>query len=834
MTSRPENRKPNWVMALTLSLAILQVIICGDFATGEFFSAPTFLVLHNVMETAAISISLMIFALGWNAHAEKISGNLVWLGCAFFMIGWLDFSHAESYPGMPDFLSPNDAEKHLYFWLTARLFGSLALLGLALVPWSLRMSQTTKRALFMSLLVLVALVHWVVIGHQDALPHLFSEHAGLSSLKRDAEFIFMAINVATLLVLMTPSARAAKFNRHYMMAAAAIMTMSGVFFTLYSSMTSFLAFAGHVYKVIAYFLIYRAVVVDSIEFPFRELEDSRGNLELAFEASAAGMLVVDSRGHIVLTNKRAQAMFGYDQEELNGQSIAILIPAPLKSRHEDHVKNFFSNPVERQIRSGRELLARRRDGQSFRVEVGLTPMSRDQKPFVIASVVDISAQVESSRRIDELVNFDPLTGLPNRNLLKLSVESAIGRAGGQDVQFCVLFMDVDHFKNINDSLGHRTGDDLLIEVGKRLRAAVRAVDTVSRMGGDEFLVVLPSCRPAEAAQVAEKLIAVSSQPYRIGSHTLSATLSIGIATFPGDGDSFDALYQHADAAMYRVKRDGRNGYSFYTEELQAKNARILDLDSAMHVALQEGQFYLEYQPQLTLDGAKVIGLEALLRWKHPTLGPVSPVEFIPIAEASGLIIPLGAWVIQSAIRQMREWIDQGMTPRIVAVNLSAVQFKDPALLDVISEALKASKLPPGYLELELTESVTMGDPEGALAIMDAINSRGIRMSIDDFGTGYSSLSYLKKFKIYKLKIDKSFVQDIADDADDRAIVSAIIQMAHGVGFVTIAEGVETRSQLEFLRSNGCDEIQGYLFSKPVGAGEVPAALRRLESQAHPA
>lgn len=829
MTQDKAESKPGKVIVLTVSLAILQVIICGYFSQSLFFSASTYLVLHTAMETAAISIALMIFALGWNAHAEKISGNLVWLGCAFFLIGWLDFSHTESYPGMPDFFSHNDSEKHLYFWLIARFLGSAALLGLALIPWSFRIRQTTKHALFAGLIVVSFLVHWVIIEHQQWLPHLFNEQLGLTSLKRETEFVFMMVNAATIVVLWLKKDESREFNHQYVMGAAAIMIMSGLFFTLYTSMTSFLAFAGHVYKVMSYFLIYRAVIADSIEFPFKQLEGARNNLELAVEASATGMIMVDSRGKIVLTNRRAQDMFGYDRAELVGQSVQTLIPAALKSRHADHIASFFARPSERQMGAGRELLARRRDGQDFRVEIGLTPMSRDQDIYVIASIVDISGQVESDRRIEELVNFDPLTGLPNRNFLKMSVANAIDAAKGQGVQFCVLFIDVDQFKNVNDSLGHRTGDELLIEVGKRLRATVRQADTVSRTGGDEFLVVLPSCKPAEAAQFAENLLAVSAQPYEIGPHKLSATLSIGVATYPGDGEDFDALYQHADAAMYRVKRNGRNGYSFFTEELQAQNARILALDSAMHEALRAGQFYLEYQPQLTSDGRKVIGFEALLRWKHPVLGQISPVEFIPVAETSGLIIPLGNWVIQTAIMQMREWIDQGMAPRIVAVNLSAVQFKDPALLDVVSRALQAANLPPEFLELELTESVTMGDPQSALATMDALNARGIRMSIDDFGTGYSSLSYLKKFKIYKLKIDKSFVRDIAVDADDRAIVSAIIQMAHGVGFLTIAEGVESASQLEFLKANGCDEIQGYLFSKPVPAGEVLSALARLES-----
>lgn len=830
MNEAQSKNEANRIYLLILGLAFALVLICGNFAGVQIFSASTYLVLHLGMETIAIAVALMIFALGWNAHAEKISGNLVWLGCVFFMVGWLDLSHTASYVGMPDFFTHNDSEKHLYFWLAARFLGTFSLLGLAFIPSSVRMARTARNTLFATLVLLVLALHWLIIVHQDWLPHLFSADSGLTGLKKKAEYFFMVVNVATISIILLRKDHTPRFNNHYIVGSAAVMIMSGLFFTLYTSLTGALVLAGHIYKVIAYILIYRAVVVDSIVFPFRELEGARSNLELAVEASATGMIMVDSQGSIVLTNRRAQTMFGYDRDAFKLQSIEDLIPVALRPRHAKHQASFFANPAERQMGAGRELSARRSDGRSFSVEIGLTPMSRENERFVIASVVDISSEVENSRRIEELVNYDPLTGLPNRNYVKISVENAIEMAAGQDVQFCILFMDVDQFKNVNDNLGHRTGDDLLIEVGKRLRAVVGPKKTVSRMGGDEFLVVLPSCKPSEAVQFAEKLLTASSLPYEIGAHTLSATLSVGIATFPDDGRTFDALYQHADAAMYRVKRDGRNGYSFFTEELHARNARILALDTAMHEGLREGQFYLEYQPQVSADGRKVVGLEALLRWKHPRLGQVSPVEFIPVAESSGLIIPLGTWVIQTATRQMRSWIDAGMAPRIVAVNLSAVQFKDPALLDVVSRALEESDLPPEYLELELTESVTMGDPESALATMDALSSRGIRLSIDDFGTGYSSLSYLKRFKIYKLKIDRSFVRDIAVDADDRAIVSAIIQMSHGVGFVTIAEGVETTAQLDFLRTNGCDEIQGYLFSKPISATDVLGVVRRIEVQ----
>ena len=343
---------------------------------------------------------------------------------------------------------------------------------------------------------------------------------------------------------------------------------------------------------------------------------------------------------------------------------------------------------------------------------------------------------------------------------------------------------------------------------------------MARVGGDEFVIVLAETDAAEAATVAAKLLSAVSERYLIGNHSLATTPSIGIAIYPEDGADFGMLYQHADTAMYRTKQDGRNGYQFFTAAMQSHTERMLTLESCLQQALEFGQFYLDYQPQLSIDGQRVLGVEALLRWHHPELGLISPSEFVPLAESNGQIIPIGTWVMRTAVQQLRDWLDAGLPPMVMAVNLSAVQFRHPNLPALVTEILNEAQVPPEYLEVELTEGVTMGNPKAAIGIMDDLHSRGVRMSIDDFGTGYSSLSYLKKFKVYKLKIDQSFVRDIATDADDRAIVAAIIQMAHSVGFIAIAEGVETPAQLEFLRQEACDEVQGYLFSRPL----APTAL----------
>ena len=437
-------------------------------------------------------------------------------------------------------------------------------------------------------------------------------------------------------------------------------------------------------------------------------------------------------------------------------------------------------------------------------------------------------QQAAEAHIQQLAHFDSLTGLPNRVLLHERSSQAIQMARRNNEPLALLFLDLDHFKNVNDSLGHRVGDELLKVLAQRLTLNVREQDTVSRLGGDEFILLLPGTDATGAARVAAKVMVQAMQPFHIDQNELTVTPSIGIAMFPADGADFDTLSKRADIAMYRAKHDGRNNFRFFTAEMQAKSLRTLQLETALRRALERDQLCLHYQPQMCLDDGRVIGAEALLRWQHPELGRVSPAEFIPIAEASGLILPIGEWVIREAVQQLKRWQGGGMAPITMAVNLSSVQFRHADLPALVTRILSDAGLDPALLELELTEGVAMVDPQGAIAVMDDLFERGVRMSIDDFGTGYSSLNYLKKFRVYKLKIDQSFVRDITDDPEDKAIVSAIISMAASLGLRTIAEGVETQGQLDFLRDRGCREVQGYFFSPALPADEFQAFVRASE------
>jgi diguanylate cyclase (GGDEF)-like protein/PAS domain S-box-containing protein len=542
-----------------------------------------------------------------------------------------------------------------------------------------------------------------------------------------------------------------------------------------------------------------------------------------FEQSGEGILITDAQGTIIMVNQAFTAITGYSEAEALGQTPGMLA----SGRHDQAFYRAMWEAISTQGRWQGEVWNRRKDGGLYPELLSIIRVldAQGAVSHYIGISSDITQHKEAQAHIQRLAHFDPLTGLPNRALLGDRVGHELSTAQRNHKKLAIMFADLDHFKNVNDTLGHRVGDELLITVATRLKSVVREVDTVSRQGGDEFILILPDTDADGAAHVAEKLLETVGQSYQIESFELSVTLSIGIALYPADGEDFESLSKSADAAMYRAKHDGRNTYRFFTTEMQARSAHNLQMENALRRAVERKQLQLHYQPQVSLQDGRLIGIEALLRWQHPEFGMIAPADFIPIAEESGQILPIGEWALRSAVQQMKAWIDAGLGPMAMAVNLSAVQFRHPHLPERVSEILEEVGLPPQYLELELTESVAMDDAPAAIAIMDNLYERGIRMSIDDFGTGYSSLSYLKRFKVHRLKIDQSFVRGIAEDPEDRAIVSAIISLADSLGLLTIAEGVETDGQLAFLREQGCREVQGYYFSKPLEAGRFEAFVR---------
>ncbi|MFJ3047701.1 putative bifunctional diguanylate cyclase/phosphodiesterase [Herbaspirillum chlorophenolicum] len=436
-----------------------------------------------------------------------------------------------------------------------------------------------------------------------------------------------------------------------------------------------------------------------------------------------------------------------------------------------------------------------------------------------------SSLAEANEELTQMVLHDHLTKLPNRTLLEDRLTQAINKASRSKGRFALMFMDLDGFKAINDSLGHHIGDRLLVEVAQRLSNVMRAHDTVARLGGDEFVILVELDKPDDAMPVAEKLVEAVNQPFMVEKHELRVSASIGIAIYPDDGNTRHDLVINADAAMYHTKRSGRNGYNFFEPSMNANAHNQLQWLQDLRVALERGQFRLVYQPKFMSPDGPVIGAEALLRWQHPVHGMVGPDDFIALAERSGLIIPIGAWVLDEACRQMREWLTLGYQDWKIAVNLSALQFNDPQLLDVVQAVLEKHQLPPHCLTLEVTESTAMYDTASSMQTLQKIADLGVDISIDDFGTGYSSLLYLKRLPANELKIDRGFVRDLSAGTEDAAIVSAIVALGRTLNLRIVAEGVETEVQQAFLTSVGCDALQGYLMGRPVPPEQFLQAIQ---------
>ena len=458
------------------------------------------------------------------------------------------------------------------------------------------------------------------------------------------------------------------------------------------------------------------------------------------------------------------------------------------------------------------------DGRAMPLDFSIGPIRDDAGRIVhlVASGVDISERKAAEDWVQFLAQHDLLTGLPNRMLFSDRLAQAIAQAKRQQTQLAVLFANLDRFKNINDFLGHPVGNQVLQEASRRLTAAVRETDTVCRQGGDEFILLVQGVSgPEQAAQVAGELLSALSQPYSLAGRELALSASIGIACYPGDGEDAEALVTNADAAMHHAKESGRGQYQFFSPQLNADaHARLL-LESDLRQALDRGEFVLNYQPKLDVASHRITGCEALIRWRHPSLGLVSPARFIPVAEETGLIVAIGEWVLEEACREAVRLQTAGFPGLLMSVNVSALQLRQEDFVERVSAILARTGLAPALLELEVTESMIMHDVARATRILQRLNDAGVRLAIDDFGTGYSSLAYLKRFPIHVLKIDQSFVRDIMSDPDDAAIVQAIIALAHSLRLGVIAEGVETREQLEFLKAHHCDAVQGYLIAKPL-------------------
>jgi diguanylate cyclase (GGDEF)-like protein/PAS domain S-box-containing protein len=557
---------------------------------------------------------------------------------------------------------------------------------------------------------------------------------------------------------------------------------------------------------------------------FEEKERAQVTLNCIGDA----VLSTDVWGHVNYINPVAESMTGWSRTDAVGHPIEDVLQII-----DANTRKAMQNPTASAILENKTLgltpncILVRRDGVESDIEDSAAPI-HDRRGRVTGAVMvfrDVSEARTLSRRMSFLAQHDSLTQLSNRMVLNDRLTQAIAMARRHGQKLAVLFLDVDRFKHINDSLGHAIGDRLLQSVSQRLLTCVRRSDTVSRQGGDEFVILLSEvARAQDAAVCADKVLLSLSTPHRIDEHDLHITVSIGIATYPDDGMDTETLMKNADFAMYEAKENGRNNYKFFKPAMNVRAIERQSLETGLRQAIEQREFVLHYHPLMNLNTGAITGAEALVRWRHPERGLVPPLHFIPIAEESGLIVPIGRWVIFEACRQAQAWEKAGRPPMRISVNVSAVELRNKDFVASVRDVLTETGLNPSHLELELTETFLMQDWKSTATVLHALKDMGVQLALDDFGTGYSSLSYLKRFPIDTLKIDQSFVRDLTTDADDASIVSAVISMGKSLHKRVVAEGVETREQLAFLQQQNCPEAQGYYFSKPVVAGDFGQML----------
>ncbi|MDA8383043.1 MAG: EAL domain-containing protein [Betaproteobacteria bacterium] len=810
--------------ALLLSAVVLAVLTTWSQGAATWRLQDP--VLHAVVETAG-AVSALFFAvlLIAQCHQDMREALLYPVALGFLAMGILDIFHALAGAASPGFVWLRSLGAFL-----GGLFPALSWLG-----WGPRLQQL---AFHRAVVIATSALGAFFLAHPDALPAL-DMHGGFTEPLNALNLAAALLSLATFAYFTARYRRRPNADDLLFACVYAVLGCSSIIFP-FSGLWDASWWLWHALRLVAYgFAVHymfdsHVGLLRGMKAEIRErirveaaLRENEQQFRVLVEQAPEAIVVFDvGRNRFVDANTNAERLFGCAREDLLRHAPDDFYPPqqpdelpPKESVRVRTEEALTGVPLvfERAIRNAQ--------GKDVLCEVRLVKLPSADKKLVRGSYIDITERKEAQAQIEFMAYHDALTGLPNRLLAKDHMELAMSFAERAHAQVALLFLDLDNFKTINDSLGHPIGDALLKAVSARLGECLRAPDTLARQGGDEFLIVLSDVRDAETiTAAAETILERLAKPFDIEGQELSTSLSLGIAVYPDDGTDFETLLRKADTAMYHAKEAGKNTYRFHTEQMNIDAVEHLQMRNGLRKALARGELVLYYQPQINLSTLAVTGVEALIRWNHPERGLIPPKRFIPIAEDSGLIVPIGEWVLREACRQAVAWRQAGLPELTVAVNLSAVQFRHGRLEKSVAQALNESGLAAHRMELELTESILIQDTENALATVRRLKAIGVKLSVDDFGTGYSSLAYLKRFDVDKLKIDQSFVRDMVDDPSDAAIVHAIIQMARSLHLAVIAEGVEDARMLAALREQACDEAQGYHFAEPMPPEALAAYL----------
>ena len=822
---------------LLLALALVGLLSTTSAGTG---AAPAWLPAWQLgADLLMIVLSLLIFITGYRAILSPRKGAVVWLGVAFLGVAGLDFLHLVTHGVLSGVAGPAAGRASLWFSVAARLLAAAALLVYAVLPAVRDVSPARKRLAVALLLTLILPAATWSLHDPQALPALRDASSQSTPLLQALQGITVGLYLVSIGIFWR---RRTALGDECLMAlifAATLGAVAGLFFAFSRGQTEPLAYAvGHAYQVAALLYLFHATFNEALRRPLERLQMLYQRENATLTAAPDGVIWVDREGSIVLANPAMQLLSGYTPQELLGQNVSIFLPPHLRERHAQSMRDYFLAPHSRAM-GVMDLKLYRKDGSLQPVDISLGYWAVDGRPHAIAYLRDLSERKKLEETLRHQATHDELTGLPNRWLLQLQLKQALVRADRTDRRVAVLFLDLDHFKTLNDTFGHAAGDALLVQASRRIQGLLRASDTLARLGGDEFAVLLPDLQhPDEAVSVALKILACLQEAFDVLNQQVYSGASIGVAYCPDDARDSDTLLRYADMAMYQAKQTGRGTYACYSRELDQRTHADMQLHSRLKAALGLDLLSLYFQPQVDLRSGRLVGAEALLRWNDPVLGAVGPDRFIPIAEATGLILPLSDWVLEQACHQIAAWQRAG-TPVRLAINISAHQLHQGQLAAKVGALLERTGAQAQWLELEITETVAMTQPRQALEQLNALVALGCSIALDDFGTGYSSLAYLKTLPVRKIKIDQSFVQDITDDPNDDVIVQTIIGMAHNLGLDVLAEGVETEAQRARLSRYGCTSCQGFLFHRPLPLAEferllqapdTPSQTRRLQRE----
>ncbi|WP_042354302.1 bifunctional diguanylate cyclase/phosphodiesterase [Bacillus rubiinfantis] len=799
------------VLITAASLILLLVTFSFREQFYGVFGEENYLAIHFIMESFIIACSLMITTQSWTIFPHDLSSYRLWIGSVFCAVAILEFAHMITYKGMPFFYGESSAYRATWFFIISRLTEVTGIL--AVVAFKDRQAAPKNRILAYFIAILYALIWIFIIFHpSQLLPNLIIDHVGTTTLKNSLQFMSMIIEVIIIFLLLFRFRSKQIFNT-MLIVASIYMIAADYIFTTYKSVYDINNFVGHWFQLAGFYFLQRAVYHTAIEEPFqkqkeaeKQLEENEKFLQTIAANMGEGLIVLDNAAHVTYMNHEAERMLQWTEKELLG-------------------KNFFHTILPNSNRTqqtgggyqDREELFCQKNGDVFQASFVETPLfEQDVSTGSVIVFRDITKQKKDQELIHYMAFYDELTDLPKSRYLHIKWEELLQQ--NRERKAAVFILDIDRFKKINEALGHSFGDAVLRETANRLKSKLNPW-LLGRLAGDEFVLILPDYdHEQDITSLIDQIQDALYEPLPAQSLLVNVTLTLGISLYPDHGTTMEELLQHANLALVEAHSQNQL-YDFYQPSLDGKALDQLVLENDLYDALENQQLYLVYQPQIDLKTGDITGVEALLLWRHPKYGIISPAKFIPIAEETGQIVPIGEWVLRTACLQVKEWHDQGLPPIMVGVNLSVRQFYQPNLAGTVRQILTETGLPPHYLELEITESM-MVNIDYTIKTLQSLKDLGIHIAIDDFGTGYSSLSYLKNLKVDRIKIDQSFIRDLLSQENDTAIVSMIISMAHHLHFNVIAEGVESVKQKEILQRENCQQVQGYLFSPPLPFEEV--------------